>query len=334
MWGGSSRVRARLWTVAGAAALVVAGCGGAGHAHDGSPTNSAATAATASQPTTSVTTSRTTTPKPRPKPKPPRPRLLGAAARQGVTDLVPAVTWGGRTAAWLGRTASGVTLMAFDQKLVALHLHAGTIDPGVGDWTYGPDVQGAELKRLVAAFNGGFRLAVGAGGFVDDGRTVVPLTDGLGSIVTYSDGYTDIGAWHHGVPAAGKRVVSVRQNLSLLVSGGQPAGNLDCIICWGATLGGVPAPARSALGITADGRLVWAGGENLLPGTLAQALIGAHVVRAVELDINPEWVAGYFYGHPAAHRPPVPVPVVPGQLGIPGQFLAPWGRDFFTIVAR
>jgi hypothetical protein len=28
------------------------------------------------------------------------------------------------------------------------------------------------------------------------------------------------------------------------------------------------------------------------------------------------------------------VPVVPGQNGIPGAFLAPWSRDFFTVVVR
>jgi hypothetical protein len=49
-------------------------------------------------------------------------------------------------------------------------------------------------------------------------------------------------------------------------------------------------------------------------------------------DINPEWVAGYLYGHRGGAGP-APVPVVPGQNGIPGQYLAPWSRDFFTIVA-
>ena len=75
---------------------------------------------------------------------------------------------------------------------------------------------------------------------------------------------------------------------------GRPAAGLGCVSCWGATLGGVSAPARSALGITAGGRLVWAGGEHLTPSALAAALLGAGVVRAVELDINPEWVAGTF----------------------------------------
>jgi hypothetical protein len=65
---------------------------------------------------------------------------------------------------------------------------------------------------------------------------------------------------------------------------------------------------------------------------IAQALVNAGVVRAVELDINPEWVAGYLYVH---HRGgPTAVSVVPSQFGIPGRFLSPYGRDFFTILAN
>ncbi len=88
-----------------------------------------------------------------------------------------------------------------------------------------------------------------------------PLNDGLGLIVTYSDDSTDIGAWHQGVPAPGKSVVSVRQNLPLLIDQGRPAASLGCLTCWGATLDGVTDPARSAFGITADGRLILAGDE-------------------------------------------------------------------------
>jgi hypothetical protein len=80
--------------------------------------------------------------------------------------------------------------------------------------------------------------------------------------------------------------------------------------------------------------LIWAGGESLTPVALAAALTNARVQRAVELDINPEWVAGYLYGHHHGRRPLAAVPIVPGQPGVPGQFLTPYSRDFFTIVAR
>jgi hypothetical protein len=76
---------------------------------------------------------------------------------------------------------------------------------------------------------------------------------------------------------------------------------------------------------------VWAAGERLSPAALGRALVGAGAVRAVELDINPEWVAGYLY----VHQPggPAPVAVLPGQGGIPGRLLGPYARDFFTILA-
>jgi hypothetical protein len=303
--------------------LLVAGCGG------GSKTT--ATAA-ASHPTTTATVVVRQT---RPRPLPPAyPKLLPTALRSSPGGFQPVVRWRGGTAAWIARSPSGFALLSFDQRLLELRLHSGTIDAGAAGWRFGPAVAGAERRHLVAAINGGFRLSTGAGGFESYGRVAVPLRDGVGSIVTYSDGTTEIGIWHRGVPAPGKPVASVRQNLPLLIDNGKAAPTIDCVSCWGATLGGVVDPARSALGITADGRLIWAGGEHLTVADLAGALLGARVVRAVELDINPEWVAGYLYGRRAAKATPTPVPVVPGQTGIPGQFLAPWSRDFFTIVAR
>jgi hypothetical protein len=244
------------------------------------------------------------------------------------------VRWRGQTAGLIRRTSTGIALLSFDQHLVQLRLHSGTTDAGTTGWRFGPSVAGGELKGLVGAFNGGFKFSTGAGGFMSYGRAAVPLRDGLGSIVTYADHTTNIGRWHRGLPPTGQRVVSVRQNLSLLIDHSSAAPTLGCLNCWGATLGGVIDPARSALGITADGKLIWAGGEHATVAQLADALLGARVVRAVELDINPEWVAGYLYGHRGGHGPLAAVPVVPGQNGIPGRFLTPWGRDFFTIVTR
>jgi hypothetical protein len=311
----------------GAVAVVAAGCGGAGSSTTGrSPMSTGRSTSTVAL---------APIPKPKPKPAYPRyPQLLNGANGSGASPFVPAVKWHGHTAAWVARTPSGVALLSFDQRLVQLRLHSGTVDAGSVGWRYGPVIGGSEYRHLVAAFNGGFKLDVGAGGFISYGHTAVPLSDGLASIVTYTDGFTDVGTWHQGMPAAGRPVASVRQNLNLLIDHGQPAANADCSSCWGATLGGVAAPARSALGITADGRLIWAGGENLTPSDLASALVGARVARAVELDINPEWVAAYLYGHRGGRGPLAPVPMVPGQPGVPGQFLEPYSRDFFTIVAR
>jgi hypothetical protein len=256
-------------------------------------------------------------------------RLPAAATRAWQT----VATLAGRPAVWMAQRGSA-TLLRFDQRHTELHLHAGSTYPGVGGWRYGDAVAPSEVHRLIAGFNGGFKFNVPGNGFAEGGRTAVPLSPGLGSIVTYADGGTDIGAWAAGVPAAGRAVVSVRQNLRLLVDHGVVASTAaGCpLTCWGSTLGGVVSPARSGLGVTAGSELVWAAGESLSPAALGRALVDASAVRAVELDINPFWVAGYLY----VHRPsgPVAVPVVPGQHGILGQLRLPYFRDFFTVVSR
>jgi hypothetical protein len=319
--------------VTGALAATLAACGGSRQQQ--STTVALQSATPPATATTSAAAAAVTAPPPPPKPPPPSyPQLLQGALGTGLTGFVPVVRWRGQTAAWIARSSSGVTLMSFNQRLLTLRLHSGTVDAGTLGWRYGPSVGGAELGHLVAAFNGGFKLSTGSGGFEAYGHVGAPLQNGIGSVVTYSDGSTDIGGWHQGVPAPGKHVVSVRQNLALLIDHGTAASTVDCASCWGATLGGVSAPARSALGVTASGRLIYAGGEGLTVSDLANALLGAHVDRAVELDINPEWVAAYLYGHRGGAGPPAPVPIVPGQPGVPGQFLAPYSRDFFTLVAR
>jgi hypothetical protein len=245
----------------------------------------------------------------------------------------PVATIGGQPATWIAHR-SGVTLLRFNQQLVHLALHAGSSDPGGQGWRYGDRIGTSEIHLVVAAFNGGFKLDYGSVGFLSGGHVAVPLKAGLASIVTYGNGTTAIGAWHGGVPARGLTIVSVLQNLHLLVDHGVVAPTVrSCVrVCWGSTLGGGTDVARSALGITGDGQLVWAAGASLSPAMVAQALVDAGVARAVELDINPQWVAGYLYVHHGGG--PTAVPVVPGQLGIPGRFLAPYSRDFFTILAN
>jgi len=251
----------------------------------------------------------------------------------------PSASWtvtarvNGQPAAWLAQH-SGVTLMRFDQHVVHLTLHAGSSDGGVAGWTYGDRITPREVHMLIAGVNGGFKLTYHDVGFMSGGHVAAPLTMGLASIVTYTDGATDIGAWRAGVPSAGRRVFSVLQNQQLLVDRAVAAATVSgCITsCWGETISARTSVARSALGITADGQLVWAAGEELLPADLAAALISAGAVRAIELDINPDWVAGYLY----VHHPggPLPVPVVPGQVGIAGELLEPDSRDFLAFVGK
>jgi hypothetical protein len=263
----------------------------------------------------------------------PVPPLVVTSPRRPTSRWTVVAQVHGQPAAWLAQR-SGVTLMRFDQGLVHLTLHAGSIDGGVTGWIYGDRITPREIHLVITAVNGGFKLTYHDVGFMSAGHVAVALKSGLASIVTYTDGTTNIGTWRAGVPSPGKTVFSVLQNQQLLVDRGvAPASVSDCIIaCWGETIGSRTAVARSGLGITANGELAWAAGEELLPAQLATALIGSGAVRAIELDINPDWVAGYIYVH---HRGgPSPVPVVPGQLGIGGKLLEPDSRDFLAFVAN
>jgi len=236
-------------------------------------------------------------------------------------------------AVWVAERSS-VVLMRFDQRHVHLNLHTGYTDGGTLGWTYGDQITPREIHLVLAAFNGGFKLTYSDVGFVSGGRVAVALKPGLGSLVTYTDGTSNIGAWDNGVPTKRKTVYSVLQNQRLLVDRGVAAPTVsNCVIaCWGATIGGAISVARSALGISQDGQLIWAAGESLTPAQIADALVSAGAVRAIELDINPDWVAGYLYAHHATG--PVAVPVIPGQLGLAGQLLAPYSRDFLAVVAN
>jgi len=265
----------------------------------------------------------------------PRPRTFALAVRAPAS---PGPSWsvvarvGEQPLAWLERRG-GVTLIRFDQAHTRLILHAGTAEPEGSGWPHGSEIGPSEAHRVIAGFNGGFKLDYGSVGFVIGRRVAVPLSAGLGSIVTYTDGATQIGRWLAGVPQRGRAVASVLQNLALMIDHGAPAASVEsCTTCWGATLGGGVAVARSALGIDANGDLVWAGGESISPSALTSAMTSARVQRAVELDINPEWVAGYLYEHRGGG--PAAVPAISGQPGIPGQLLAPDSRDFFTVIAR
>jgi hypothetical protein len=239
----------------------------------------------------------------------------------------------GQPAAWLAQR-SGATLMRVDQRLVHLDLHAGSSDGGAGGWTYGDRISRREIHLVIAAVNGGFKLTYQDVGFMSGGRVAASLKSGLASVVTYTDGTTAIGAWREGVPSAGRTVFSVLQNQHLLIDRGVAAASVsDCVIaCWGETIGSRTVVARAGLGITGGGQLVWAAGAQLAPADLAAALKSAGAVRAIELDINPAWVAGYLYVHQRGG--PAAVPVVPGQVGIAGELLEPYSRDFLTFVAN
>ena len=192
--------------------------------------------------------------------------------------------------------------------------------------------------RAVAAFNGGFRFSDAHGGFYLDGRQAVPLRTGAASVVLYRNGRVDVGIWGRDVTMT-PGVSGVLQNLVLLVDHGHldPTASYSDTKLWGHTLGANTVVARSGIGITRDGALVYVAGPALTARSLAESLLRAGAVRAMTLDINPEWVTFNLFTHPVAGHPGVVdgTSLYPTMQRSSQRYLGPTdeSRDFFAVLA-
>ena len=226
-----------------------------------------------------------------------------------------------------------------DTKLLHATLYSGSLIPGGGPYTYSAPIKPQAARTLVAAFNAGFLMANAQGGYYTDHKVVMPLRTGAASFVVYKDGTSDIVAWPstRGVPS---NVSSVRQNLDLLVRNGHEVSGLQAndTSKWGFTLGNAVYVWRSGLGVTADGALVYVGGPGLNITDLANLLVRAGAVRAMELDINTDWV------NFSSYRPATATGLataangallLTAMSGSTSRYFETWcGRDFITMSAN
>jgi len=244
-----------------------------------------------------------------------------------------------------GGARAGIAWM--DTKLLSARLYSGSVSPGGLGYKFTAPVLPAAAATLVAAFNGGFKMADAHGGYYTEGRLIDPLVTGDASLVIYASGAITVGAWGPDVTMT-RSVVAVRQNLVPLVADGKPStlaasadwqawGNTCGLSSCAASVPGVDHQWRSGLGVTADGALVYAVGPGLDPLQLAQLLVRAGVVRGMELDINPGWPVF------AAYRPSTPkgraapsngTKLLATRLGAATFFQAAYARDFITMSAR
>ena len=223
-----------------------------------------------------------------------------------------------------------------DTRLLRATLYSGSQIPGGGPYTHTAPISPTDATSLVSAFNAGFLMSDANGGYYTDGKTIIPLRTGAASFVVYRDGSSTVGQWGRDV-TMGPDVVSVRQNLVLLVDDGQPTPTVSAAnsLAWGASLGGALYVWRSALGVTSDGALVYVGGPGLSISDLANIMVRAGAVRAMELDINTDWVNYSFYTPSTpggAATPANGTTLLPNMTGTAGRYFAPWwARDFITL---
>jgi len=230
-----------------------------------------------------------------------------------------------------------VSIVWMDPRLLSFTLYSGSLIPGGGPYIRTAPVSEVDALNLVAAFNSGFKDGDSHGGYFAEGRAEVPLVDGIASAVIYADGKMQIGTWGSEVSMT-PDVVSVRQNMTLLIDNGviNPATSSEPYSSWGVTWPGGATTNRSALGVTAKGAELFAGGVGLTVPQITQAIASAGAVRAMELDAN-DIYPNFSIFTPALDAPASALngtEVVPGFSGPERYFAASWNRDFFAAFAR
>jgi len=237
-----------------------------------------------------------------------------------------------------------------DPLLTDLELFPGSQRPG-GSWTQPHYVPADRCQNLIFAGNGGFKLTQSRGGYYSEGRAAYPLRDGAASFVFYKDHRVDIVKWGRGAGNADlPQIASVRQNLELIVDKGAvvpdidnhhqstDARNLGRPTWWGWLVGNSAWVWRSGWGVTSAGAIIYVGGPGLTVRDLANRLVDAGAVRALEGDINPHWITGNLYSVDAngvCHgEKGLSQPLNQGGFRRSGdRYLRPDGSDFIAVFA-
>ena len=225
-----------------------------------------------------------------------------------------------------------------DTELLKATLYSGSQIPGGGPYTHTAPISPADATTLVAAFNAGFLMSDANGGYYTDGKTIIPLRTGAASFVVYKNGSSTVGQWGRDV-TMGPDVVSVRQNLDLLVDNGQvvPAAYDANSTPMGCHAG--RRPLRLALGPRGHRRRRpglrrrprarhLRPGQHPGPGRCGAGHGAGHQHRLGQLQQLPAVDPGGARHPRQRHR------AAAGMTGTPGRYFEPWwARDFITMSA-
>jgi hypothetical protein len=218
-----------------------------------------------------------------------------------------------------------------DHKNTELRYMPGLQEPPVTIAHRGPSEVPLGLRnRVVATFNGGFPINSGGAGLAYRGQTIAPMVNGIATLLEDRTGKLNLVRWHWG-PTAAPNIAFAKQNLPLIIDNGKLNPNLSDGPEWGATVGNAIQVWRSGVGIDRHGNLIYAAANYQTVGSLAKILQRAGAVRALELDINLDWVSFITYRHPGARDPSN---LLPDMFRSPTRYLTPDDRDFFAVYAK
>jgi predicted DNA-binding transcriptional regulator AlpA len=218
----------------------------------------------------------------------------------------------------------------FDHTRTELAYYPGRYEPPSATLRGPMQVPFGQRWRLLATFNSGFIYSDGLNGDALDGHVNEPLKKGLATLVAYRNGGVNIVDWHGGANP-GRGIAFARQSLPLIIDHSRLSPALNDSTQWGFTLGNAVRVWRTGAGIDRHGNLIYAAADYQTVSTLAEILKRAGAVRAMELDINPEWPTLITYRH---RHGLLPTKVVPNYQQPATRYLAPDDRDFFAVYRR
>jgi len=216
-----------------------------------------------------------------------------------------------------------------DSTRTRLALYPGRYQPPRIDERGPMMIPYGQRKWALGSFNSGFTKGDWGGGWAINGRVLDPLVPGKGTIVAYRNGKVDVIAWRDGIPLT--TVVLARQNLPLIVLHGKPNPALNETQLWGFTFKNAVRVWRSGVGVDRKGNLIYVAADKQTAPSLAEALVRAGAVRAIELDINSAWPTFNVYWRPGCQKPAMILPNDPNHTT---RYLYPDDRDFFVVYRK
>lgn len=217
---------------------------------------------------------------------------------------------------------------------VKVQQHPGTIEPGgKANWSKATQLLSSPSSLEIGAFNSGFKMVDSKGGFYEDGQLVGTLVAGAASFIIYKDGHLAIEAWPKNGTIA-PEIESIRQNITPLITNGviNKQVSVNVYYQWGATTSSTYNVWRSGIALDKNGNLIYVTGDKLTPSTLAQVLLDAGGVNAMELDINYDWTSFYYF-NPSSDNKSLVVHKLTNFALPNSRYFKPSSRDFFALYA-
>jgi hypothetical protein len=241
------------------------------------------------------------------------------------------------------RSWSAVSVVAVDLRQVDLHLMAGWDEPKSGT----REAHGYERKaiipiedqsELLGAFNGGFRAEHGHYGMKIDGVLLVQPRRLACVLAAYPGGRVAIGDWDKLADGAAD-ASWWRQTPACMLEQGvlHPGLRGERSTFWGATLDGETIIRRSAVGLSADGTVLYVGiGDSTSAKAIAVAMQHAGAVDVAQLDVNWAYPRFVLYRpRETGSRELVATALCPGfDLGEDEYVRQRADRDFFYLTRK